>query len=61
VTRGIHGFLRQELREIEILDEITRLRYEGSLPRHVTGLYRRHLLRAYQLWKGDTYEVPNLH
>ncbi|KAJ7805136.1 hypothetical protein B0H13DRAFT_1515753, partial [Mycena leptocephala] len=41
---GMNGYLRQELGELEVLDEITRLRYEGKLPRAVTGLYRRRLL-----------------
>ncbi|KAJ7502491.1 hypothetical protein B0H11DRAFT_1712356 [Mycena galericulata] len=61
VTSGATGYLRQELREIEILDEITRLRFEGILPRTVTGLYRRSLLRSYQLWKGEHYESQMLH
>lgn len=29
ITKGISGFLRQEFRELEILNEITKLRYEG--------------------------------
>ncbi|KAJ7077796.1 hypothetical protein C8R44DRAFT_549811, partial [Mycena epipterygia] len=44
ITSGMSGYLRQELRELEILDEITRLRCEGTLPRSVTGLYRRRLI-----------------
>ncbi|KAJ7161113.1 hypothetical protein C8R46DRAFT_859175, partial [Mycena filopes] len=51
ITSGMSGYLRQELRELEILDEITRLSYEGKLPRSVTGLYRRRLLRSYYAWK----------
>lgn len=61
VTSGTTGYLRQELREIEILDEITCLRFEGRLPRTVTGLYRRTLLRSFQLWKGEHYEVSGIH
>ena len=37
ITRGCSGYLRQEFREHEILDDITRLRYEGHLPDHVNG------------------------
>ncbi|KAJ6528834.1 hypothetical protein B0H19DRAFT_894291, partial [Mycena capillaripes] len=44
ITSGMSGYLRQELRELEILDEITKLRFEGRLPRSVTGLYRRRLI-----------------
>ncbi|KAJ7494060.1 hypothetical protein FB451DRAFT_1164930 [Mycena latifolia] len=55
------GYLRQELREIEILDGITRLRVENVLSMTVTGLYRRALLRSYQTWKGASHEVPGLH
>ncbi|KAJ7238411.1 hypothetical protein C8J57DRAFT_1086927 [Mycena rebaudengoi] len=58
---GISGYLRQELRELEILDDITCLRFEGVLPQRVTGLYRRPLLRAYQVWKGENFELASLH
>ncbi|KAJ7221927.1 hypothetical protein C8J57DRAFT_1005365, partial [Mycena rebaudengoi] len=61
ITSGMSGFLRQELRELEILDEITQLRFQGELPRHVTGLFRRHLLRSYQIFKGEHYDVSGLH
>ncbi|KAJ7814972.1 hypothetical protein B0H14DRAFT_2265263, partial [Mycena olivaceomarginata] len=44
ITSGITGHLRQELRELEVLDEITKLRFEGKLPLSVTGIYRRRLL-----------------
>ncbi|KAJ6522021.1 hypothetical protein B0H19DRAFT_901105, partial [Mycena capillaripes] len=44
ITSGMSGYLRQELRELEILDEITKLRFEGRLPRCVTGIYRRRLI-----------------
>ncbi|KAJ7183739.1 hypothetical protein C8R46DRAFT_883813 [Mycena filopes] len=61
ITGGMSGFLRQELRELEILDEITRLRYEGLLPRSVAGLYRRGLLRSYYAWKKDSRDPPHFH
>ncbi|KAJ7259003.1 hypothetical protein C8J57DRAFT_1073440 [Mycena rebaudengoi] len=61
ITSGMSGYLRQELRELEILDDITRLRFEGVLPKHVTGLYRIPLLRSYQAWKGANYELASLH
>ena len=59
ITRGCSGYLRQEFREHEILDDITKLRYEGKLPSHVQGLLRNNLIRSYQKWKGTDY-VPEL-
>ena len=57
ITRGCSGYLRQEFREHEILDDITKLRYEGKLPDHIQGLLRNNLIRSYQKWKGTDY-VP---
>jgi len=51
--------LRQEFRELELLDEISKLRYEGKLPDHIQGNFRNPLIRAYQKWKGTDY-VPSL-
>ncbi|KAJ7715769.1 hypothetical protein B0H16DRAFT_1339552 [Mycena metata] len=61
ITCGMPGYLRQELRELELLDEITRLQYAGTLPRSVTGLYRRQLLRSYIRWKGNTADPVHFH
>ncbi|KAJ7633728.1 hypothetical protein B0H17DRAFT_961652, partial [Mycena rosella] len=61
VTSGISGYLRQELRELEILDEITRLRCEGKLPTSVTGLYRRRLIRSFYAWKANHRDPPDFH
>jgi hypothetical protein len=58
ITRGCSGYLRQEFREQEILDDITRLRYENKLPDHVDGILRNVLIRQYQKWKGTDY-VPD--
>ncbi|KAJ7156499.1 hypothetical protein C8R43DRAFT_854101, partial [Mycena crocata] len=58
---GISGHLRQELRELEILDEITRLRYEGSLTRSVTGLYRRRLIRSFYAWRTSYRDPDHFH
>ncbi|KAJ7929801.1 hypothetical protein B0H13DRAFT_1595944 [Mycena leptocephala] len=61
ITSGMDGHLRQELRELEILDEITRLRYKGKLPRSVTGLYRRRLIRSFYAWKSDHRDPAHFH
>ncbi|KAJ7790314.1 hypothetical protein B0H14DRAFT_2259386, partial [Mycena olivaceomarginata] len=44
IPSGISRFLRQEFRELELLNEITRLRYEGELPEEVSGSDRIELL-----------------
>ncbi|KAJ7733485.1 hypothetical protein B0H16DRAFT_1254735, partial [Mycena metata] len=61
ITSGMSGYLRQELRELETLDEITRLRHEGLLPSSVTGMYRRRLIRSYLLWKGRDKDQSSFH
>jgi hypothetical protein len=57
ITGGTSGHLRQEFREHEILDEISRHLYDGTLPAHINGHLRNSLIRQYQLHKGTTY-VP---
>ncbi|KAJ7882959.1 hypothetical protein B0H14DRAFT_2339749 [Mycena olivaceomarginata] len=61
ITSGITGHLRQELRELEVLDEITKLRFEGKLPLSVTGIYRRRLLRSYYAWKTTLKDPDYYH
>ena len=51
--------MRQEFRELALLDEINKLRYEGKLPDHIQGNFRNPLIRAYQTWKGTNF-VPEL-
>ena len=58
ITRGCSGYLRQEFREQELLDDITRLKYEGQLPEHINGHLRNTLIRQYQTWKGTDYVPP---
>ncbi|EIW56600.1 uncharacterized protein TRAVEDRAFT_98351, partial [Trametes versicolor FP-101664 SS1] len=43
-TGGISGSLRQEFRELELLDEITKLRYLGKISPKVTGITRNELI-----------------
>jgi hypothetical protein len=59
ITCGASGHLSQEFHELELLDEITKLRYEGKLPDEIQGKFRNPLIRAYQKWKGIDY-VPAL-
>ena len=48
VTRGCSEYLRQEFREYEILNNITRLRYESLLPSYIEGSTRNSIIRQYQ-------------
>ncbi|KAJ7133229.1 hypothetical protein C8R44DRAFT_565621, partial [Mycena epipterygia] len=61
ITNGISGYLRQEFRELEMLNEITALKYYNRLDASVNGINRRAILRAYQILKGGKYQPPDLH
>lgn len=52
---GISGWLRQEFRELELLDEITHLRYCNILPSGVGGSTRNQLISSYRHFKGVDY------
>lgn len=59
ITGGASGALRQEFRDMELLDEITLLRYEGKLHESVVGSTRISLIQAFRDWKGLNY-VPKI-
>ncbi|KIM72209.1 hypothetical protein PILCRDRAFT_82085 [Piloderma croceum F 1598] len=61
ITGGASGYLRQEFRELELLDEITRLKYEGQLPSSINGHRRNTVIRQFQEWKGTSYNPKNVH
>lgn len=52
---GITGWLRQEFRELELLDDITRLRFLGMLPNKVYGNARTQLIHSYRTQVGEKY------
>ncbi|KAK0217480.1 hypothetical protein EDD85DRAFT_781513, partial [Armillaria nabsnona] len=58
---GASGTLRQEFCELELLDEITGLRFEGTLLSNVSGLTRNELIAAYQKYRGETYVPQHMH
>ena len=58
---GASGYLRQEFRELELLDEISKLRYEGKFPDCVEGNFRNPLIRSYQQWMDADYVPPLTH
>lgn len=53
--------LRREFRELELLDEITRLQLADSLPLSVRGTTRGALLRSFQAWKGARFVPSQVH
>ncbi|KAF8878572.1 hypothetical protein BD779DRAFT_1447624, partial [Infundibulicybe gibba] len=53
--------LRQEFRDIELLDEISRLTYEGKLHPSVTGDRRNTLISSYRQIKGEAYVPATVH
>src|SRR5436190_13729802 len=57
ISRGCSGYLRQEFREMELLDDITRLKYVGQLPDDISGSLRNDLIFQFRQWKGQHY-VP---
>jgi hypothetical protein len=61
ITKGIAGYLCQEFRELELLNEITEGKYSCTLPPTVTGVTRSDLLRSYQEFKGKDYDPKDLH
>ncbi|KAK7677027.1 hypothetical protein QCA50_019992 [Cerrena zonata] len=61
VTGGLSGFLRQEFRELELLDKITELRYYNKLPDKIQAETRRALIGLFRKWKGENYMPDNTH
>ncbi|KAH7870204.1 uncharacterized protein C8R40DRAFT_998836, partial [Lentinula edodes] len=58
---GASGSLRKEFRELELLDEISRLRFEGKLGETVHGTTRTVLIESFLALKSKTYMPGNLH
>jgi hypothetical protein len=61
ITGGASGWLRQEFRHLELLDAITKLKYENKLPEKVQGITRNTLIREFQKWKGTDYMPEHAH
>ena len=59
ITGGAHDTLQQKFCELEILDLLCKMRYEGTLPDHIDGHRRNTLIRQFQLWKGSSF-VPQV-
>jgi hypothetical protein len=61
MTGGASPALRQEFRNLELLDIITQLRFESKLPRTVFGEVRSRLVGSYRKWKGTNDMPQNIH
>jgi hypothetical protein len=61
ITGGASGALRQEFRELEMLDDITMLRYNGKLPSSVVGVRRNDLISTFRQLKGEKYVPSKVH
>ena len=61
ITGGASGDLRQEFRELDLLDDITYLRYEGRLPPGVYGDRRNVLIETYRKVRGKAYIPSTVH
>jgi hypothetical protein len=61
ITGGCSGALRQEFRELELLDEIVKQCFEGTLPVQVIGDRRNTLIAAFRVLKRNNYVPPNVH
>jgi len=59
ITGGCSGWLRQEFRDLEILDEITRLAVHSQLVPEINGHCRNTLIRQFRTWKGLNYMPDN--
>ena len=61
VTGGCSGALRQEFRELELLDTITTLMHEEKLPVKVCGATRNELICTFRQWKGYNFVPKTAH
>ena len=52
ITGKCSGALCQEFQELEILDDITKFKYEGKLSPKVYGNIRNTLIQTFREWKG---------
>ncbi|KAJ3559086.1 hypothetical protein NM688_g551 [Phlebia brevispora] len=61
LTGGPSADLKRELRELEIMDDISKLRFEGHLPEGIKGNTRAQLVRSYQRIFGAYHIPPQIH
>ena len=61
ITKGISGYLRQEFRELHILDEVTKLNYHAQLPDGILHSLRNPTIRSYVLWNSSASNEKSWH
>ena len=61
IVGGCSGALRQEFCELELLDDIVRLRYNGDLPSGVYGDRRNTLIESFRKTMGPSYVPSSVH
>ena len=62
ITGGASGALRQEFRELELLDDITTLKFNDKLPINIAMSDRRNILiDLFCKWKGENYIPSTVH
>ncbi|KAJ3556734.1 hypothetical protein NM688_g1860 [Phlebia brevispora] len=61
LTGELSKDLKREMRELEIMDHINKLRFHGTLPAAITGSTRAELVQNYQKTFGLYYMPPNTH
>ncbi|KAJ8495889.1 hypothetical protein ONZ45_g12679 [Pleurotus djamor] len=61
LTSGCSQAMTREMRELELLDDITCRRFEGTLPSDVTGTTRKTLIRSFIDNMPQGYVSPHVH
>ena len=62
ITGGASGALRQEFRELELLDDITTLNFNDKLPMNIAMADCRNILiDLFRKWKGEKYIPSAMH
>ncbi|KAF7968782.1 hypothetical protein HWV62_29334 [Athelia sp. TMB] len=61
IQGGASGYLRQEFRELELLDEITKQMFEGQLPKDFGGNTRNVLIKQFREMNGENYMPSSVH
>ena len=60
IQTGINSYLRQEFRELEMLNDITKLYYDCQLPATIGGVTRKQVIYTFRQWKGQNYVPENV-
>ena len=58
ITGCTSGYLRQQFRELKILNEIIRFKCDATIPKHINGDRCNVVIYQYQDWKRTKY-IPH--